>query len=65
MAKGCVVCGEGGWAGSKLGSHKICISCYRKGYRFGKVVKGRFSSLGWASVLKPNGSLLKDVRVRV
>lgn len=55
---GCVVCGRAGWAGSKLGSHKICIYCHRGGYKFKRLGKGQYG------VFAPNGKQIKTVKIR-
>lgn len=53
----CVVCGQGGWAGAKFGTHKICLKCYREGYHFGKEID-HFPRASEIEILTPKGELL-------
>ena len=61
----CVICNQGGWTGAKYATHKICLKCYRKGYRFGKEID-HFPRASQIEVLKPDGELLmlKSVHLR-
>lgn len=59
MTDGCAVCHEKGtWAGEKRGSHKICLSCHRKGYHFRQVKKGE------VEVISPRGKVIGHKRIR-
>jgi len=60
----CVVCGvKGAWAGAKQGSHKICLVCHRRGYKFGKE-KPLSAKYNVCEVISPSGRVVARIRVK-